>query len=103
MSASPPPAYQAPPLNPVRPGLGSGRTSFTKSPLPLALQSPRTLCPRDSDTYSFNPAYLPRWYVEQHVWDSLPAQLQSALAEMQHAGAAVLTGIDPLDVSDPQW
>lgn len=56
------------------------------------IESPRTLCPRDGDAFSYNPSHLPAWYIPQDLWERLPATLQSTLASMQHAGAAALTG-----------
>ncbi|KAF1828460.1 hypothetical protein BDW02DRAFT_563006 [Decorospora gaudefroyi] len=55
-------------------------------------ESARTACPKDGDAFSYNPAHLRNWYVPQELWDRLSAPVQSSLAAVQHAGAAVLTG-----------
>lgn len=95
-SPNPKPVYHAP--NSVgnnRQRRSSGRKSFTSSALPPTMDSPRTLCPRDCDAFSYKPNHLPRWYIPQELWERLPHLLQSALTTMQHAGAAVLTGKFP--------
>ena len=78
----------------------SVRRSFSAtSPIPSTpkIESPRTLCPRDGDAFSYNPAHLPAWYMPQDLWARLPPQLLASLAAMQHAGAAVLTGFERLE------
>lgn len=78
----------------------SVRRSFSAtSPIPSTpkIESPRTLCPRDGDAFSYNPAHLPAWYMPQDLWARLPRQLLASLAAMQHAGAAVLTGFERLE------
>jgi len=67
----------------------SARRSFTSTPLS---DSPRTLCPRDSDAFSYDPSYLSYWNVPQQLWERLPSTVQAPIAAVQHAGAAVLTG-----------
>ncbi|KAF2875279.1 hypothetical protein BDV95DRAFT_312762 [Massariosphaeria phaeospora] len=61
------------------------------------IESPRTLCPRDGDAFSYNPSHLAAWYISQDLWDSFPAALQKALAHLQHSGAAVLSGYERLE------
>jgi len=78
----------------------STRRSFSAvSPIPSIpkIESPRTLCPRDGDAFSYNPAHLPAWYMPQDLWARLPRKLLASLAAMQHAGAAVLTGFERLE------
>ncbi|KAF2204276.1 hypothetical protein GQ43DRAFT_364981 [Delitschia confertaspora ATCC 74209] len=79
----------------------SGRcTSNSFSPASPRIESPRTLCPKDGDAFSYNPSHLPVWYMAQDLWNSVPKQMQSALAALQHSGAAVLTGYERLDRLD---
>jgi len=52
----------------------------------------RTVGPKDGDAFSYDPSHLRHWYCPQELWDRLPKQVQSSLADVQHAGAAVLTG-----------
>lgn len=97
--SSPKPIYHSPN------GLGcnhsrrnSSRRSFTSTALPsLPKESPRPLCPRDGDSYSYKPRHLPAWYVSQDLWERLPGHIQSPLTALQHAGAAVLTGYERLE------
>ena len=70
----------------------STRQSFTLPTLPPGVESPRTLCPKDGDTFSYKPSLLPEWYIPQELWERLPSQFQAILRKMQLAGAAVLTG-----------
>ncbi|KAL6705168.1 hypothetical protein ACN47E_007273 [Coniothyrium glycines] len=77
----------------------SGRKSFT-SPLSRSssdLNSPRASCPKDGDAFSYNPVHLKGWYLDDSMWIRLPAELQSSLSDVQHSGAAVLTGFERLD------
>jgi hypothetical protein len=91
--ASPKPLYHSPTaLGRGRQRRSSGRQSFTASVLPASLDSPRTLCPKDGDAFSYSPSHLPVWYIAQDLWERLPRDVQSNLAAVQHAGAAVLTG-----------
>lgn len=88
------PVYHSPTSLPYgRERRGSGRKSFASTPLPSSMNSPRTLCPRDGDAFSYNPQHLSRWYIDQDFWERLPGALKSSLARMQHSGAAVLTGM----------
>ncbi|KAI8942224.1 hypothetical protein NX059_000307 [Plenodomus lindquistii] len=61
------------------------------------LDSPRTPCPKDSDAFSYNPAHLRPWLIPQDLWNCLPVEVRSSLADVQHSGAAVLTGFERLD------
>lgn len=61
------------------------------------LNAARVAAPKDGDAFSYNPAHLRHWYCPQQLWDRLPEQVQSSLAALQHAGAAVLTGFERLD------
>ncbi|KAF2126024.1 hypothetical protein P153DRAFT_298491 [Dothidotthia symphoricarpi CBS 119687] len=72
----------------------SSRKSFasTLSRTGSHVDLPRTPCPKDGDAFSYHPSHLHSWYLPQELWDRLPAELQSALAAVQHSGAAVLTG-----------
>jgi hypothetical protein len=75
----------------------SSRRSLSTAPhLGPVFESPRTLCPRDTDAFSYDPAHLKEWYMPQELWNGLPSRLQKPLAALQHAGAAVLTGFDRL-------
>jgi hypothetical protein len=71
---------------------GSSRRSFALS----HIDSPRTLCPRDGDAFSYDPAHLAEWNLPQSLWDSLTPKLQATVILMQHSGAAVSTGKCPL-------
>lgn len=82
------PAYLSPLLASNHSRRGSSRRSFTSS----FVESPRTLCPRDGDAFSYDPAHLAEWYIPQELWDRLTPGLQTTLIAMQHSGAAVLTG-----------
>lgn len=78
--------------SPVR--RNSSHKDFTCS-LPRSgshVELPRTACPKDGDAFSYDPSHLRAWYLPQELWDRLPAELQAALAAVQHSGAAVLTG-----------
>jgi len=77
-----------------RPSAGR-RFSTTAQSVP-ALETPRTLCPKDGDAFSYDPAHLKAWYMPQEIWEQLPARLHGPLARLQHAGAAVLTGFSRL-------
>jgi hypothetical protein len=70
----------------------SGRKSFTTPVLPASISSPRTLCPRDGDAFSYNPEHLRNWEVPQSLLDRLPLNLKEVLVKAQCAGAAVDTG-----------
>ncbi|KAF2027584.1 hypothetical protein EK21DRAFT_114672 [Setomelanomma holmii] len=61
------------------------------------LGSPRAICPKDGDAFSYDPAHLRNWFLPQDLWDRMPAALQSSVAAVQHSGAAVLTGFARLD------
>ena len=56
------------------------------------LNAVRNATPKDGDAFSYDPAHLRHWYCPRELWDRLPDQVQSSLAAVQHAGAAVLTG-----------
>ncbi|KAH7117857.1 hypothetical protein B0J11DRAFT_442072 [Dendryphion nanum] len=73
------------------------RSSSRNSAMSPLLESPRTLCPRDGDAFSYAAGHLPAWYISQELWQRLPSELQSSLAAMQHAGAAVLTGFERVE------
>ncbi|KAF2270202.1 hypothetical protein CC78DRAFT_194866 [Lojkania enalia] len=77
----------------------SSRKSFTSTAAPPSPTngSPRPLCPRDGDTFTYKPLHLQTWYIPQDLWGRLPLHLQSTLATLQHAGAAVLTGYERLE------
>jgi len=65
---------------------------------PLLGGSPsNAVCPHNEDAFSFNPSHLHSWYVPQSLWKRLPIHLRAALINMQHSGAAVLTGFARLD------
>ncbi|KAF2180678.1 hypothetical protein K469DRAFT_714247 [Zopfia rhizophila CBS 207.26] len=94
------PAYHSPSAggrNHQRRTSGRRKLSTTSTPFAPTVESPRTLCPRDGDAFSYNPSHLSAWYMPQELWDRLPHQLQSILAALQHAGAAVLTGYERLE------
>jgi hypothetical protein len=78
--------------SPLLGGHHSRRSSTRKSFASSLVDSPRTLCPRDGDAFSYDPAHLAEWYMPQDLWDRLTPKLQTTLASMQHSGAAVLTG-----------
>lgn len=82
------PVYLSPSLGCNHSRRSSTRKSFSSS----LIESPRTLCPRDGDAFSYNPSHLADWYIPQDLWDRLTPKLQATLAAMQHGGAAVLTG-----------
>ncbi|KAH7558683.1 hypothetical protein J3E72DRAFT_429910 [Bipolaris maydis] len=92
---SPKPVYN----NPGRPRRDScrpmGGASLSRSS--SYLNAARVAAPKDGDAFSYNPAHLRHWYCPQQLWDRLPEQVQSSLAALQHAGAAVLTGFERLD------
>jgi hypothetical protein len=56
------------------------------------VDAPRTVCPKDGDAFSYDPSHLRHWNCPQELWDRLPKQVQASLTDVQHAGAAVLTG-----------
>ncbi|KAF1961803.1 hypothetical protein CC80DRAFT_543172 [Byssothecium circinans] len=94
--ASPKPYYHDPSLGHNHSRRSSTRKSFTSWSGPQ-FDSPRTLCPRDGDAFSFDAARLPEWYIPQEeLWQRLPSSLQKALVSVQHGGAAVLSGFDRL-------
>ncbi|KAF2248455.1 hypothetical protein BU26DRAFT_334460 [Trematosphaeria pertusa] len=99
VATSPSPIYHSPQHGRNHQRRSSTRKSFTSMAIPSSpqIESPRTLCPRDGDAFSYNPSHLPAWYIPQDLWERLPATLQSTLASMQHAGAAALTGFERLD------
>jgi len=82
----------------------SPRHSFSNKVTSKApFESPRTLCPPDTDAFSYNPAHLEAWYMPSVLWDVLPESLRKPVATFQHAGAAVITGFDRLaDTSEGQ-
>lgn len=82
----------------LSPGTGRERRSSSRaSAMSFRLESPRTLCPRDEDAFSYNPKHLSAWYLDQDLWQILPSHIQTPLAAMQHAGAAVLTGLERVE------
>jgi len=87
-------AYHDPTPTRSRTRRSSSRKSFA-SPMSRStsnLDSPRAMVPKDGDAFSYDPAHLRAWLLPQELWDSLPAELRSSLAAVQHSGAAVLTG-----------
>jgi hypothetical protein len=74
-----------------RPRQGSMQRSTYPAPLPPTVESERTAIPRDADTLSLKPEYLPRWFPPERLWPQLPGNLQAAILHMQKAGAAALT------------
>lgn len=56
------------------------------------MSSSRMACPKDEDAFSYDPVHLKGWYLEDALWSRLPTQVQASLADVQHAGAAALTG-----------
>lgn len=93
------PVYHDPSPGRTRDRRSSSRKSFA-SPLSRStshLESPRAICPKDGDAFSYNPVHLRAWYLPQELWARLPAQLRSNLAAVQHSGAAVLTGFERMD------
>ncbi|ORY15207.1 hypothetical protein BCR34DRAFT_478260 [Clohesyomyces aquaticus] len=75
----------------------SGRRSFAAIPSVAGVESPRTLCPRDGDAFSYSPQHLKEWFISQDLWNNLSATVQSTVAALQHSGAAVLTGFERLE------
>ncbi|KAK8159219.1 hypothetical protein IWX90DRAFT_417201 [Phyllosticta citrichinensis] len=75
------------------------RPSFKKAPVSSGpgVSAPRTHCPKDVDAFSYDPKHLQRWMMPQHLWEQLPQQLTSPLVSVQHAGAAVQTGLDRIE------
>lgn len=88
---SPLPVYN----NPAMPRRDSCRSLSRSSSYLNAARA--AAAPKDGDAFSYNPAHLRHWYCPQELWDRLPEQVQSSLAALQHAGAAVLTGFERLD------
>jgi hypothetical protein len=88
------PIYLDPSPGRTRPRRSSSRQSFTSSLSRSTsnLGSPRAICPKDGDAFSYDPAHLRDWFLPQDLWDHMPAALQSTIAAVQHSGAAVLTG-----------
>lgn len=86
------PYNSPPPVGKSRPRHNSTRTSSYSNPLPPSIESPRTLCPRDIDAFSFSPAHLPYWCFDEALWKNLPEPLKELAAHFQRSGAAVLTG-----------
>ncbi|KAK8238552.1 hypothetical protein HDK90DRAFT_229663 [Phyllosticta capitalensis] len=75
------------------------RPSFKKTHVSSGpgVSAPRTHCPKDVDAFSYNPTHLQQWMMPQDLWEQLPHQLKTPLASVQHAGAAVLTGLDRIE------
>ncbi|KAF2144135.1 uncharacterized protein K452DRAFT_296371 [Aplosporella prunicola CBS 121167] len=71
----------------------SVRRTFSTGP---DVSAPRTHCPKDVDAFSYDPAHLLEWSMPDGLWYRLPSRLRATVASMQHAGAAVLTGLDRL-------
>ncbi|KNG45387.1 peptidyl-prolyl cis trans isomerase [Stemphylium lycopersici] len=92
---SPNPIYH----NPAQPRPASSRrmSVATLSRSASYLNAVRNATPKDGDAFSYDPAHLRHWYCPRELWDRLPDQVQSSLAAVQHAGAAVLTGFERLD------
>lgn len=88
------PIYHDPTPGRTRTRRSSSRMSFASSlsRSTSQLDSPRAICPKDGDAFSYDPAYLRNWFVPQELWNHLPAELRASLAAVQHSGAAVLTG-----------
>ncbi|KAF9737781.1 hypothetical protein PMIN03_008494 [Paraphaeosphaeria minitans] len=76
---------------------GSSRRSFTYSFGAPNIDTPRTLCPRDGDAFSYDRSHLADWHVPQDIWERLPSNIQTTLAAVQQAGAAVLTAYSRID------
>lgn len=74
------------------------RPSLKKTLMPASpgVSAPRTQCPKDVDAFSYNPSHLPAWIMPQDLWEHLPLELRPHLVGVQHAGAAVLTGLERL-------
>ncbi|KAF2015388.1 hypothetical protein BU24DRAFT_461637 [Aaosphaeria arxii CBS 175.79] len=62
------------------------------------LESPRTLCPKDGDAFCYKPCHLPAWYLSDKLWNALPQQFRAVVTDMQHAGAAVSTGFERVQI-----
>lgn len=86
------PYNSPPPAGKGRPRHNSTRKSSYSTPLPASIESPRTLCPRDIDAFSFSPAHLTNWSFDDALLKHLPNALKEAIAHFQRSGAAVLTG-----------
>lgn len=91
------PYNSPPPVGKSRPRLNSTRKSSHSNPLPPSIESPRTLCPRDIDAFSFSAAHLPYWCFDDALWKHLPDSLKELVAHFQRSGAAVLTGFERLE------
>ncbi|KAF2448357.1 hypothetical protein P171DRAFT_211696 [Karstenula rhodostoma CBS 690.94] len=76
---------------------GSTRRNFNSSFSAPKIDSPRTLCPRDGDAFSYDRSHLADWHVTHDLWERLPSNIQATLAAVQQAGAAVLTGFARVD------
>ncbi|KAI4956543.1 hypothetical protein J4E91_000755 [Alternaria rosae] len=92
---SPHPVYHDP--IPTSRRNSSRKTISCLTRTPSNVDAPRTICPKDGDAFSYDPSHLRHWYCPQELWDRLPKQVQSCLGDVQHAGAAVLTGFERLD------
>lgn len=75
---------------------GSHSSNF---PSILKAESPRTPCPADHGAFAYDPAHLKEWYMSQELWHKLPLSLHASVASLQHAGAAVLTAFDRLQIA----
>ncbi|KAK7519789.1 uncharacterized protein IWZ02DRAFT_303021 [Phyllosticta citriasiana] len=75
------------------------RPSFKKTHVSSGpgVSAPRTHCPKDVDAFSYDPKHLQRWMMPKHLWEQLPQQLTSPLTSVQHAGAAVQTGLERIE------
>ncbi|KAF2277053.1 uncharacterized protein EI97DRAFT_307874 [Westerdykella ornata] len=92
------PIHQPASPHPGRSRKLSMRKSFVSTPLPPGLESPRMpLPPQDTETFRYDPAFLPRWTPDHALWIRLPDELRSALTKLQRAGAAVLTDYERLE------
>ncbi|KAJ4355780.1 uncharacterized protein N0V89_003801 [Didymosphaeria variabile] len=94
--SSPNLTYNNPAFSKLHERRGSTRRSFTCSFSAPKIES-RTLCPRDGDAFSYDSAHLPAWYIAEDLWERLPSNIQTTLASLQQAGAAVLTGYGRLE------
>jgi hypothetical protein len=91
----------AAPLSPhtvIRDRIPTSRRNLSRKTIACLLRTassvdaPRTVCPKDGDAFSYDPSHLSHWKCPQELWERLPKQVQSSLIDVQHAGAAVLTG-----------
>ncbi|KAF1965611.1 hypothetical protein BU23DRAFT_22421 [Bimuria novae-zelandiae CBS 107.79] len=92
--SSPNLSYNNPGLSKYHERRGSTRRSFASSRSASQIESPRTLCPRDGDAFSYDRSHLQAWHISQGLYEHLPSNIQAVLATLQQAGAAVLSGFE---------